>query len=80
MQQELEQQILKLTAELGESYNDYEALRSRYTKEWDLRNPDHNDTFVKGLQDLANELAHYQKLFKELSSKYAILVSESVAE
>jgi hypothetical protein len=76
MQQELEKEILRITAELGESRNDYEALRVRYTKEWSLRTPDANSEFVKQLGDLSSEMAHYQKLFNELSANYATLISK----
>jgi len=80
MQQELEQEILQITAALGESQKEYEALRLRYSNEWNLRTPDANNEFVKQLGDLAAEMTHYQKLFKELSIKYSTLVLGSVPE
>lgn len=75
--QELEQQILNLTVELGAAQARYEALRSQYYNDWNTRGINSNDEFMAQLKELASEMALYQKTYNELANTYAKLILET---
>ncbi len=80
MQQQLEKEILALTVELGNSHREYDELRKRYATDWTMRDPSRTDDLLKDLQDLANELNHYNTTFNKLARDYASIVLDGVSD